>query len=376
MSFGLRSRVLTEWMLTTHPHQRVRIAMAGFASLLMLCCAAIVNWTAAAGLARQDWVLWWTLFTGLGVVLVVVLIRSGWSLRLEDPSLTQFQIRYALLCNAAAYVILGQARSITPVILSLIVMFGTFGTFGLSQRKILMNVGYALVVFGLAFAVVLLRQEPGYVPALEAAHAAMVILVLLGSTFVALRMQHIRHRLVQQKHALSKALEQISHLARHDELTGLPNRRHMLERMEAERLRCQRNARPLMLALLDLDHFKSINDSHGHAAGDHVLQAFVAAVQKVVRGSDVLARWGGEEFVLMMSDTDTAGAEELLERLRHTVQALEVCVGGERLRITVSLGLAAGTPGETVAQTLDRADQAVYQAKAWGRNRVVCHGCA
>ena len=373
MCLSFRRRALLEWMLTTHPHQRVRVAMAGFSSLLMLCCAAIVNGIAAAGLARQDWALWWTLFTTLGLGLVVVLIRSGWSLRLQDPSLTQFQIRYALLCSAVAYVILGQARSITPAILSLIVMFGSFGAFGMSPRKILINMAYALLVFGVAFVVVRSMNEPRFLPALEAAHAAMIILVLLGSTFVAVRMQQIKHRLVQQKHALTKALEHISHLAQHDELTGLANRRHMLERMEAERLRSHRTGRPLLLALLDLDHFKNVNDTHGHAAGDQVLQAFVGSVQAMVRGTDVLARWGGEEFVLMLPETDAAGAEELLEHLRHAVQALEVPVDGQTLRITVSIGLAAGRPGETVAQTLDRADQAVYQAKAWGRNRVVCH---
>ena len=373
MCLSFRRRALLEWMLTTHPHQRVRVAMAGFSSLLMLCCAAIVNGIAAAGLARQDWALWWTLFTTLGLGLVVVLIRSGWSLRLQDPSLTQFQIRYALLCSAVAYVILGQARSITPAILSLIVMFGTFGAFGMSPRKILINMAYALLVFGVAFVVVRSMNEPRFLPALEAAHAAMIILVLLGSTFVAVRMQQIKHRLVQQKHALTKALEHISHLAQHDELTGLANRRHMLECMEAERLRSHRTGRPLLLALLDLDHFKNVNDTHGHAAGDQVLQAFVGSVQAMVRGTDVLARWGGEEFVLMLPETDAAGAEELLEHLRHAVQALEVPVDGQTLRITVSIGLAAGRPGETVAQTLDRADQAVYQAKAWGRNRVVCH---
>ena len=373
MCLSFRRRALLEWMLTTHPHQRVRVAMAGFSSLLMLCCAAIVNGIAAAGLARQDWALWWTLFTTLGLGLVVVLIRSGWSLRLQDPSLTQFQIRYALLCSAVAYVIPGQARSITPAILSLIVMFGTFGAFGMSPRKILINMAYALLVFGVAFVVVRSMNEPRFLPALEAAHAAMIILVLLGSTFVAVRMQQIKHRLVQQKHALTKALEHISHLAQHDELTGLANRRHMLECMEAERLRSHRTGHPLLLALLDLDHFKNVNDTHGHAAGDQVLQAFVGSVQAMVRGTDVLARWGGEEFVLMLPETDAAGAEELLEHLRHAVQALEVPVDGQTLRITVSIGLAAGRPGETVAQTLDRADQAVYQAKAWGRNRVVCH---
>jgi len=373
MPHGARCKALADWLLTTDPKQRIRMAMAGFASLLMLCCTAIVNLLAVAGLARQDWVGWWTLFTVAGLVALMVAIRSGWSLRLRDPSLTQVQIRYALVCNAAGYAILGEARGITPVILSLILMFGIFG---MSPRQLAANMLFALGVFAAAFAAVATMDDPDRKPALELAYAAMVVLVLIGSTFIAVRLQHIRRRLVRQKQALTSALEQIGHLATHDELTGLVNRRRMTELMDVERQRCTRNARPLILALLDLDHFKHINDTHGHAMGDQVLQIFAVTVQNTLRSTDVLARWGGEEFVLMLYDTDPDCAGPLLDRVRQAVQAQATSAPAHALRVTVSIGLAVGEPGETVERILERADEALYQAKARGRNRVVVHGSA
>jgi len=373
MPHGARAQALADWLLTTDPRQRIRLAMAGFAALLMLCCAAIVNLMALAGLARQDWVGWWTLITLAGLALQLAAIRSGWSLRLRDPSLTQVQIRYALACNAAGYAILGEARGITPVILSLVLMFGIFG---MSPRQLAANMLFALGVFAAAFAAVAWMDEPGRKPALELAYAAMTVLVLIGSTFIAIRLQRIRRRLTRQKQALTGALAQIGHLATHDELTGLVNRRRMTELMAVEQLRCARNERPLILALLDLDHFKHINDNHGHAMGDQVLRFFAATIQATLRSTDVLARWGGEEFVLMLYDTDPACAAPLLERVRLAVQALETRAPERVLRVTVSIGLAIGEPGEAVEHILERADEALYLAKAHGRNRVVVHGAA
>lgn len=373
MPHGARCKALANWLLTTDPQQRIRMAMAGFASLMMMVSAIIVVSLTLAGYGRKDWVLWWGLFTGTGLVLVLVLIRSGWSQRLRDPALTQFQIRYALICNAAAYVILGQARGITPVILSMILMFGIFG---MSKRQLAANMTFALVLFGTAIGTVAWLDEPGRMPGLEVANAAMIILVLLGSTFIAIRLQHIRKRLTLQKRALTRALEQIRHLATHDELTGLANRRRMTELMDAEWQRCQRNTRPLILALLDLDHFKRINDTHGHAVGDQVLQTFTRSVQATLRSTDVLARWGGEEFVLMLYDTDPACARPLLDRVRTSARTQETLVAGLALHVTVSIGLAISHAGESVEQILERADEALYQAKAAGRNRVVQHGTA
>lgn len=364
---------LLDCFLTTDPRQRIRMMMAGFASLVMLCCATVIYLVAQAGIARTDWTLWWTLATGAGFIATLVLIRSGCTRRLHDPALTQFQIRYALLSNAVAYVLLGPARGIALVLLALILLFGVFGT---SPRQMMVNMGLALLVFGAAFATVLWRHEPGYLPALEFAYAGMVLLLLAVSAFVSARLHAIRQRLARQKQDLTRALERIHHLAAHDTLTGLVNRRHMTQLMETAQ---QRSKSPLLLALLDIDHFKRINDTYGHAVGDQVLCAFSRAVQASLRPGDVLARWGGEEFVLMLRDTDSADAAPLLERVRSAVTALTVPTTDEAICLTVSIGWAAqtsgATPAEAIESTLERADQALYHAKAQGRNQVVSYEC-
>lgn len=364
-------RRLADWLLGTEPAMRIRMAMAAFSVLLMALSIVVVLLLVHAGFGRKDWAWWWALCAWGGLAAVLVLIRSGWSRRLQDPSMTQWQIRYALACNAAAYVLLGQARGVTPAILSLVLMFGIFG---MTARQLAANMVYALLVFAAALVAVAVLDEPGHSPALEAGHGAMIVLVLMGSTFIAIRLQRIRRRLMQQKRQLSEALERISHLATHDELTGLVNRRHMAELIGMELQRCERAGRPLVLALLDLDHFKAINDTEGHAVGDQVLQAFARAVQATVRKTDRLARWGGEEFVLMLYDSDAANALGLLERVRANVQAMALACGGRSLRVTVSIGVALSRPGEPMDRVLERADIALYAAKSQGRNRVVLQG--
>ena len=206
---------------------------------------------------------------------------------------------------------------------------------------------------------------------LDTAYALMVLIVLGGSIALNLRIQRIRARLQEQREALAQALAVNRDLATRDELTALPNRRAMQDLMELERRRNLRNGRPLLLAQLDIDHFKRVNDTHGHATGDRALQAFAGIVRASVRDTDVLARWGGEEFVLLLSDTQMDDARDLLERVRQAVAAMEIPHAAGVLRMTVSAGLALHLPGDMVEQTLERADQALYTAKSLGRNRVV-----
>ncbi len=141
--------------------------------------------------------------------------------------------------------------------------------------------------------------------------------------------------------------------------------------MALEQRRALRTGRPLMLAQLDIDHFKPVNDTHGHSTGDRALQAFASTVRASVRDTDVLARWGGEEFVLMLAETGPEDARELLDRVRQAVEALEITHSAGVLHLTVSAGLAQHRTGDTIDHTLERADQALYTAKALGRNRVV-----
>ena len=363
-----------DWMLTTDKRQRIRLAMSGLAALLMVFCLVVMNSVAAAGLASTSEVRVWTACSVLGLIAVYAAIRSGWSRRFKDPALTLAQILYAITCCAAAFVIAGPARGVTLPILAIILMFGIFG---LTTRQMLGVLVYSLVAFGVASGVVAARDEPDYPPVVAAAYVGMVVVVLLSSTFLTTRVQSTREHLRRQKAELAQALEQIRQLATHDDLTGLLNRRAMLDRMQLEQRHSLRSGSPLLIAQLDIDHFKAVNDTHGHAAGDLVLQRFADTVRRNVRDTDVLARWGGEEFVLLLCDTPAADAVALMERLRQAVQAMQVPVaqGGQPITVTVSIGLARHAPADPLAGTLERADRALYAAKAGGRNRVVPAPC-
>ena len=155
-----------------------------------------------------------------------------------------------------------------------------------------------------------------------------------------------------------------------DPLTGLPNRAAWTERLEHEIAQWQQHGNTLSLAMLDLDHFKRINDNYGHLAGDKVLKIIATVLRKRLRGSDFIARFGGEEFVLLLPATPPAIGAKLLETLRASIEACPFHFKGERVTITVSMGLAAFRPGEHSDLVLKRADQALYRAKNAGRNRV------
>jgi two-component system cell cycle response regulator len=156
-----------------------------------------------------------------------------------------------------------------------------------------------------------------------------------------------------------------------DRLTGLPNRRYIESRLDQAVAAARRTRRPLVLALADLDHFKQINDRHGHAAGDEVLCHAASTLSRAFRRSDVIARYGGEEFVILFPEAEPAAAAERLEQLRADVARRSVPVSGAEVPITLSVGLAVfPQDGESPADLLACADQRLYAAKRAGRNRV------
>lgn len=179
--------------------------------------------------------------------------------------------------------------------------------------------------------------------------------------------EHARSSAEQANQELRLALEELERLAGTDRLTGAWNRRRFEEGAQALMSLAVRKRDPLSLLFFDLDHFKRVNDHHGHAAGDRVLVAVVQAARIHLRNSDFLARWGGEEFVLLASGTPLAGAAVLGEKLRATVEALD---HGNIGTVTISLGVAEFHPGESLEDWVQRADTALYRAKAAGRNRL------
>jgi diguanylate cyclase (GGDEF)-like protein len=156
-----------------------------------------------------------------------------------------------------------------------------------------------------------------------------------------------------------------------DRLTGLPNRRYIEGRLDQAMAAARRTRRPLALALADLDHFKQINDRHGHAAGDAVLRHAASTLSRSFRRSDVIARYGGEEFVILFPESQPASAVERLEQVRAEVALHPFQVSGAAVPITLSVGIATfPADGETPADLLTRADERLYAAKRAGRNRV------
>ncbi|MCF4997462.1 diguanylate cyclase [Pseudomonas syringae] len=155
-----------------------------------------------------------------------------------------------------------------------------------------------------------------------------------------------------------------------DPLTGLPNRAAWSERLEHEITQWQQHGNTLCLAMLDLDHFKRINDNYGHLAGDKVLKIIATVLRKRLRGTDFIARFGGEEFVLLLANTPLAVGARLLETLRAAIEACPFHFKGERVTITISMGLTAFKSGEHSDLVLKRADQALYRAKNGGRNQI------
>lgn len=169
--------------------------------------------------------------------------------------------------------------------------------------------------------------------------------------------------------------EKLKDLASVDELTRLSNRRHFMELASNEFDRSRRYVRPLSVAMLDIDHFKSVNDEYGHAAGDHVLRTVSAVCREIIRDSDRMGRIGGEEFALLMPETDAASATRLAERLRQAVADLVQRFNIEEFQVTASLGVEEmSTRHQSFDDLLADADKSLYEAKNNGRNRVECSG--
>jgi two-component system chemotaxis response regulator CheY len=185
---------------------------------------------------------------------------------------------------------------------------------------------------------------------------------LAARVMAALRVKALHDQLVE-------ANQRLAAQALTDELTGVANRRHGAHELERAVALATRHGHLLALARVDIDHFKQINDTHGHQAGDRVLAEVARRLAGALRGGDELARWGGDEFVAILPDTDREGALRAAQRLRAAVDAAHVPVNGGDVAVTVSVGWAHWA-GDTPDDLLARADRSLYQAKDTGRNAV------
>jgi diguanylate cyclase len=235
--------------------------------------------------------------------------------------------------------------------------------------KVVWSIGEALAFLG----VVALGEATGAIVRLPSATlSALAVanaLLFVGSlAFLAYVTQEAAQ---SAENDLRIALARVDELARTDMLTGLLNRRAMSELLDAEASRVARHGRPFAVLIADLDDFKGLNDAHGHAAGDHALRSVAQRLLGAVRAQDQVARWGGEEFLLMMPETDLETGLEVAERLRAAVSEHPLLLDEAEIRTTATFGVAVFERGDTVFDAIRRADRALYAGKELGKDRVV-----
>lgn len=355
-------------LYSTRRQRRAGASMSLQATGLMVLCVSVLLWLALHGVAPLRPVLVWGAVSVGGMLTMYALVRSGCTEHWRDPAMTLVQILWGVTSSAVAYVLAGEAKGLVPSVLCMTLLFAGLN---LARWQVVVTVLYAWMVYGVALLVSAWHVHPLAAP-LEVAHFAALCISVLGSLVLGLRLSTLRARLRRQRRELREALDENRELASRDPLTGLVNRRAMLALLQLELARSLRKPeQPMIVAQIDLDHFKQVNDTYGHAVGDLALQTFAAVARNSLRASDVLSRWGGEEFVLLMVDTDLTAAHEALNRLRSALAATPIPGVTPTLHVTASIGLTRYQPEEPLEDTLARADRALYQAKRSGRNRVV-----
>ena len=339
---------------------------AGTSLLLPLVLAA----SAALGTVELRVAGWGAAMVAALVALFYALFRSGLNLRFRDPSLTGEQILAAILCVAYVSYHVGEAR---PAIAMFYVVALLFGALRLGTARLLGLSAIALLAHGIVLWM-WHQRNPTADEAASLMQIAALAVILPWFAAMGAYVNGLRTRFSESNRQLTEAVERIESIAVHDDLTGLYNRRFLVEFLGREMARTQRSGSAFSICLFDIDHFKSINDSFGHAAGDAVLKYFGEVAGTGMRGADILGRLGGEEFLVVLPDTDIPGAVNSAERIRKAVEASNFPGLPAGRQVTVTVGVARSAANEGYSALLARADRALYQGKAAGRNTVVTAG--
>ncbi|WP_426106682.1 diguanylate cyclase [Massilia sp. TSP1-1-2] len=347
--------------------RRLLLYWAGAAALYLLSVVVLYH-QVSAGTVSAEGARNLSCFAIAGALVFLVLVRFSVALGIAPYRLAVLQALFAFVCNIGAYALLGEVRGASLMIMLVVMVFCTFS---LRPRATLGLCGAAIGMLGLSMAVLSSRAPLVFTPRVELMHFLLASCCLFAVTLLTGAMSRLRASLKAQKSELQVALGQIRTLATVDELTSLANRRYMNEVLADQERRAPVPDAALCIALLDIDFFKNVNDRFGHDGGDSVLRTFAAAARAELRVGDLLARWGGEEFLLMLPDTSVTEALPVLKRMAERVRAVDVPGVDMERDLTFSAGLVERGDDEPFAETISRADRAMYAAKGSGRDRVV-----
>lgn len=355
-------------LLTTDRAQQIRIVRSLWSALLIAVCVGLIAYAVQARLvgAQEGKVLSGLMLASSAAFYVA--LRSGFNLRFADPALTLPQILAALTWTAGAY---SSTNDVHGGILMFVALVLVFAAFNLPPPHARVASLYAVLVTGVMMAFKSVDDPIRYQPRVEWVYFIFLVTMVPTVVVLAAHLDKMRQHLQGQKADLVTALARIQDMASRDPLTGLINRRKMLEVLSEHAALGKRKLLTFSLAYIDLDHFKHVNDNWGHGVGDEVLRGFAAAANRLLRETDVIARWGGEEFLVLLPDVPPGSPVLALERLRSAMAGVQLSPSEPGLRMTFSSGITGHRPGETIGDTIDRADRALYRAKASGRNQSV-----
>lgn len=366
---------LARLILTDDPRQRLRISRALVAGAIYALCITLLALTVHFGFTQPNHALWLSVGMIISNAMVYFLLRSGWNLNRPDPALAFAQVIGAQTWIAGAYCITGSLHGGTLSLLALVLVFGMFN---LSERETRNASIYTVLIMGIVILYKAITDPAVYMVTSEWFHFSIVVTIMPTISFLALQLAAVRERVRSQRRdleiknsALQDALARIEQMATEDELTGLMNRRHMLRVITEHAQRHARMGQKFCLVMLDLDAFKAINDTYGHGVGDNVIRSFAREAVKAMRETDVISRWGGEEFLILLSESPPHDSSIGLGRLRSALNNAVVCDSTPKLRIQFSAGITEYRALEAIEQTIERADRALYKAKASGRNCTV-----
>jgi diguanylate cyclase len=301
----------------------------------------------------------------MSVVLFYALIRSGISARWSDPVLVLPQMLVACAVGSYGYVV---APILRPSLLHLLCVIQVFGMITLTPRS--SRIAGASAVLMLLVALLAMQWSDHGGMSAEMLNIALSCFILVSLAKLAHQYSVVRVNVESEKDLLVDAVDRMRELVIRDALTGLFNRKHMQDLLRQECERFARSGQGFCVALIDLDHFKRVNDVYGHQIGDEVLAGVARAAQGALRENDVICRWGGEEFLVLLRDNNPAQEGlQAMARLRRQVTELRPASTAPDLSVTFSAGLAVSQPGEAIVQMLERADRALYAAKSGGRNQ-------
>jgi diguanylate cyclase (GGDEF)-like protein len=302
-----------------------------------------------------------------GFLFLALLIGIEWNLTLEDPDMVVPQMIWALTIVIITSHFAIELKAV--VLLSGLAMV-VMGANRLSRSQQFLVAGYGLLLYIISVVTLINVEGLDWVTEIVLIIAFGFVLIF-GPALHRFERSVIEGVITDKNEELGKALEQIREMAVRDELTGVYNRRHLMDLLAHEKAMADRKNYVFSICYVDLDYFKKVNDRFGHSTGDDVLRNFARVAEDVIREIDCIARIGGEEFVLVFAGTSQADAVRGAERLAAGLEDMPVTRLDPRYRITASVGITEYRQGDTIQQLVDRADRALYDAKRTGRNKIV-----